>query len=131
MNAIEHTEISNTKMSRLPDQPVLPVGAGEQMHRLMQRLYPICRSITGAGVRDTLRIISDEIPLEIRNVASSEKVFDWTIPREWNIRDAYIRNSLGEKIVDFNNHNLHVVGYSAPLRRRMRLEQLKERLHTI
>ncbi len=101
------------------------------MHALITQLYPICRSITGEGVRETLRIIRENIPLEIREVPSGTKVFDWTVPREWNIRDAWIANSKGKRIVDFQRLNLHVVSYSMPVHRRMRLADLKEHLFTV
>lgn len=101
------------------------------MHALVRRLFPICRSITGEGVRETLRIIREHVPLEIQEVPSGTKVFDWNVPREWNIRDAWIKNAAGERIVDFKKLNLHVVSYSTPIKRRMRLAELKEHLFTI
>lgn len=101
---------------------------GTSMHRFISELYPICRSITGDGVRETLNRILDYIPLTICEVPSGLKVFDWTVPLEWNIRDAYIKNSRGERIVDFRVSNLHVVGYSVPVHARMNLSQLMEHL---
>ena len=101
------------------------------MHALMRRLFPICRSITGEGVRETLRIIREHVPIEIQEVPSGTKVLDWNVPREWNIRDAWIKNAAGERIVDFKKLNLHVVSYSTPIKRRMRLAELKEHLFTI
>jgi aminopeptidase-like protein len=100
----------------------------EQAYALISELYPICRSISGDGVRETLRIIGKHIPLEVREVPTGTRVFDWVIPREWNIQDAYIRNSRGEKIVDFNNSNLHVVNYSMPVRAKLSLQKLREHL---
>ena len=82
---------------------------GDRMHALAARLYPICRSITGNGVRQSLRILSEMIPLELHEVPSGTPVFDWTVPREWNIRDAYVANARGERVIDFRRHNLHVV----------------------
>jgi len=105
--------------------------AGKEMHALVTQLYPICRSITGAGVRETLGILQQLIPLSVREVATGTPVFDWTVPREWNIRDAYIKNSRGEKIVDFTHCNLHVVSYSTPFHARMRLDELKAHLFTL
>ena len=102
-----------------------PEEIGSKMGDLMADLYPLCRSITGQGLRDTLRRIQREIPIEIVEVPTGTQVFDWTVPREWNIRDAYIKNSRGEKIVDFKNHNLHVMSYSVPVRAQMTLEELK------
>jgi aminopeptidase-like protein len=108
-----------------------PALAGEEMYRLIEELYPICRSITGDGLRATLRRIQKEIPIAIREVASGTQVFDWTVPREWNIRDAYVKNSAGERVIDFRRSNLHVVNYSVPIRQRMTLSELKEHLHTL
>ena len=105
-------------------------GVGSEMHALITRLYPICRSITGNGVRETLRIIQKQIPIEIQEVPSGTKVFDWNVPREWNIRDAWIKNAAGERIVDFKKLNLHVVSYSTPIKRRMGFAELKEHLFT-
>jgi len=101
------------------------------MYRLIAELYPICRSITGDGVRETLRRVQKEIPLELREVPTGTQVFDWTVPREWNIRDAYVKNSRGERVIDFQKSNLYVVSYSVPLNRKMRLAELKEHLFTI
>ncbi len=105
--------------------------SGAEMHDLVARLYPICRSITGNGVRETLRIIQEHIPVDLHEVASGTKAFDWTVPKEWNIRDAWIKNSAGERLVDFQQLNLHVVSYSSPVQRRMRLAELKDHLFTI
>jgi aminopeptidase-like protein len=104
---------------------------GQEMRALIARLYPICRSITGNGVRETLALIREQIPIEVREVASGTKVFDWTVPREWNIRDAWIKNAAGDRLVDFQQLNLHVVSYSVPVRRRMRLAELREHLFTL
>lgn len=104
---------------------------GAQMHDLVRRLYPLCRSITGDGLRRTLAIIGESIPLEITEVPTGTKVLDWTIPREWNIRDASITGPDGRKVVDFHDNNLHVVGYSAPVEATMSLEELRGRLHTL
>ena len=103
----------------LPARAATP--RGEAMYALVRELYPICRSITGDGVRQTLARLKKEIPLEVHEVPSGTKVFDWTVPREWNIRDAYVKNSSGDRIIDFRSHNLHVVNYSIPVRGRMSL----------
>lgn len=108
-----------------------PSKAGEEMYRLITELYPICRSITGDGVRQTLKILGDVIPLEVNDIPSGTNVFDWTVPREWNINDAYILNAKGEKIVDFNQSNLHVLNYSTPMNKIVSLEELKQHLFTI
>ncbi len=94
-------------------------------------LYPICRSITGDGVRETLRRLQRLAPLTIHEVPSGTEVFDWTVPREWNIRDAYIKNDRGERVVDFQRSNLHVVSYSVPVRTRLSLERLRPHLFTL
>ncbi len=101
---------------------------GTRMHGLMTELFPICRSITGAGVRDTLRIVSDRVPLEIHEVPSGTAALDWTVPDEWNIDDAYVARD-GKRIVDFRQSNLHVVSYSEPVRRTMSLDELRPHLH--
>src|SRR5215469_6861351 len=93
------------------------------LHKLASRLFPICRSITGNGVRQTLTILNEYLPeLRIHEVPSGTKCFDWTIPDEWNIRDAFIQGPDGEKIVNFADSNLHVVGYSVPIDIRINLD---------
>src|SRR4051812_44634843 len=102
------------------------------MHAFAARLYPICRSITGSGVRDSLDLIREKLPaLEIREVPSGTPVYDWTVPREWNIRDAYIKDSRGRTVVDFRRSNLHVMSYSAPVHRTMSLGELSKHLYTL
>ncbi|MGH7278603.1 MAG: DUF4910 domain-containing protein [Candidatus Rokuibacteriota bacterium] len=97
----------------------------------MTELYPICRSITGDGVRETLRRIRRHIPLTVHEVPTGTPVFDWTVPNEWNIRDAYVKTSAGARVIDFRRSNLHVVSYSVPVRARMRLAELRQHLHTL
>jgi aminopeptidase-like protein len=104
---------------------------GEQMHSVMTELFPICRSITGDGVTQTLNIIKRDIPLSIRKIPTGTKVFDWEVPKEWNINEAYIKNSRGEKIIDFANSNLHVLNYSIPVDQSVTLNALKEHLYTL
>ena len=82
---------------------------GKEMHGFMVELYPICRSITGEGVRETLRAIRKRIPLEMHEVSSGTKVFDWTVPLEWNVTDAYVMNREGKRVIDFKAHNLHLM----------------------
>jgi aminopeptidase-like protein len=106
-------------------------GSAGEMRRLMTELYPICRSITGDGVRRTLEMVQQLVPLEVIEVPSGTAVFDWTVPKEWNIRDAYIKGPNGKKVVDVGEHNLHVVGYSVPVRQTMRLDELEEHLHSL
>ena len=103
---------------------------GEFMYSLAERLFPICRSITGDGVRETLKILSEVYPITIKEVPSGTKVFDWVVPKEWNIKDAYIEDEAGNKIIDFKNNNLHVMGYSLPVDRYVSLEELSEYLYT-
>ena len=105
--------------------------AGRRMYALIEELFPICRSITGDGIRETLRRLSCHIPLDIVEVPSGTQVFDWTVPKEWNIRDAWIANARGERVVDFAASNLHVVSYSVPVRRRMSLAELRPHLHAL
>ena len=112
-------------------QTIDPDSAAQEMSELMRRLYPICRSITGNGVRDTLKIIQEYIPLMMHEVPTGTKVFDWTVPKEWNINDAYIKNSKGHRIIDFRESNLHVMGYSVPVHARLSLSELKTYLHTL
>ena len=105
------------------------IPSGVKMHALATRLFPICRSITGDGVRKTLKILSEQIPLEIFEVPSGTQVFDWEVPREWNITDAYIKNAAGERVIDFANSNLHVLNYSIPVNQRVSLEELRRHLY--
>jgi aminopeptidase-like protein len=107
-----------------------PPSAGARMHALVAELYPICRSITGNGVRQTLDILRKTVPLEIHEVPSGTTVFDWTVPREWNIEDAYVKGPDGRRVVDFRQSSLHVVSYSIPVRARMTLAELRPHLFT-
>jgi aminopeptidase-like protein len=106
-------------------------SAGREIHDRIRLLYPICRSITGNGVRETLRLLASEIALGIHEVVSGTPVFDWQIPKEWNIRDAYIKDLNGKRVVDFNASNLHVVSYSVPVRARLSLSELQSHLFSI
>lgn len=107
------------------------MDCGHSMHQLVAELFPICRSITGEGVRETLRIIQRHIPLTIHEVPTGTKVFDWVVPQEWNIRDGYILDDRGIRIVDFRSNNLHVVGYSVPVDRIVSHSELQEHLHSL
>jgi aminopeptidase-like protein len=104
---------------------------GGAAYALVERLYPFCRSITGNGVRRSLRLLRETIPLALREVVSHTQAFDWTVPDEWNIRDAYIMNETGERLVDFRKSNLHVLNYSTPINRMMSLAELRPHLFTI
>lgn len=104
---------------------------GQRLVELIAELYPICRSITGDGVRETLRAIASRIPIEIREVPSGTAALDWTVPPEWNIREAWIADASGRRVVDFARHNLHVVSYSEPVRAKLPLSELRAHLHTL
>ena len=106
-------------------------SCGREMHALMAELFPICRSITGEGVRETLRAIRGRIPLTIFEVPSGTTAFDWIIPKEWNITDAYVLDESGKKIVDFQKSNLHVVGYSVPVNKTVSLSELQAHLYSL
>ncbi|WP_433549016.1 DUF4910 domain-containing protein [Streptomyces sp. CA-294286] len=106
-------------------------GAGEQMHALVERLYPLCRSITGDGVRATLDVVGEYLPLQVHEVPTGTQVLDWTVPQEWNIRDAYVADSAGNRVVDFAASSLHVLGYSVPVSTTMPLSELRAHLHTL
>jgi aminopeptidase-like protein len=104
---------------------------GGEIHALVSRLFPICRSITGEGVRRTLAILSEHADVAIREVPSGTNVFDWTVPQEWNLRSASIRTASGKTVVDIADSNLHLVGYSEPVARRMPLSDLRAHIHTL
>src|SRR4029077_14733781 len=108
-----------------------PTEIGQELYRFAVDLYPICRSITGNGIRRTLTMIRDRIPLEMSEVPSGTPVFDWTVPKEWNIRDAYIKRPDGKRVVDFRQHSLHILNYSTPVHAIMPLSQLKPHLFTL
>ena len=104
---------------------------GRELHGFAAELFPICRSITGNGIRSTLALIQKRIPLEISEVPTGTDVFDWTVPEEWNIRDAYIKDSAGKRVLDFLHSNLHVLNYSTPINRIMPLSELRPHLFTL
>lgn len=104
---------------------------GRQLHALVARLYPICRSITGEGVRQTLAILQETLPLAVHEVPTGTRAFDWTVPQEWHIGDAYIKDAQGVRLIDFRRSNLHVINYSVGVERRMRWRELKEHVHTL
>lgn len=106
------------------------VEVGVAMHVFMADLFPVCRSIMGPGIRETLARIRERVPIVIHEVPSGTRVFDWTIPREWHIRDAYVANLHGERVVDFRQSNLHVMSYSIPIRKRISRAELFAHLHT-
>jgi aminopeptidase-like protein len=104
---------------------------GQSIYCLISELYPICRSITGEGVRETLRRLKQIIPLTIHEIPTGTEVFDWTVPKEWNIRDAYVKDSDGNRIIDFHKSNLHVLNYSIPIHKMLPLPELKEHLFSL
>jgi len=120
-------------MTAVSDAPVAERGEslGGRMHTFLTELYPICRSITGDGLRATLLRIGAQIPLTLSEVPTGTPVLDWTVPNEWNIREAWIADRSGRRVVDFRRHSLHVVNYSAPMQARMPLAELRPHLHTL
>lgn len=106
-------------------------SAGEEMYTLAKKLFPICRSITGEGLRQSLRIIQEYIPLEIHEVPSGTPVFDWIVPKEWNIREAWVKDPEGKIVIDFKRNNLHILQYSTPVHEVMELEDLKKHLFSL
>jgi aminopeptidase-like protein len=112
-------------------RPVDFDDCGAAMHRLAAELFPICRSITGDGVRQTLAMLGRRVPLTLSEVPSGTRAFDWTVPPEWNVRDACILDESGERVVDFRRNNLHLVGYSAPVDVTLPLAELQDHLHSL
>jgi len=104
---------------------------GRDAYELMRRLFPLCRSLTGDGVRATFDVLAEEIPITRIEIPSGTRVFDWIVPEEWNVRDAYIASPDGTRVVDFRRSSLHVVSYSEPVRTTLPLDALRERLHTL
>lgn len=104
---------------------------GKKSYAMIEALYPICRSITGDGLRQSLRLLQSTVPLDVREIPSGTNVFDWTVPKEWNIRDAYIKDAAGRRVVDFRRNNLHVLNYSIPIHQTMFLKNLKDHLFTL
>jgi aminopeptidase-like protein len=105
-------------------------ATGARLEAFVRELFPICRSITGDGVRETLAAVAERIPLDMYEVPSGEPVLDWTVPNEWNVRDAYIARE-GRRVVDFQESNLHLVNYSKPFRGKLSLEELRPHLHSL
>jgi aminopeptidase-like protein len=109
------------------DEPLL----GRQLFECVADLYPLCRSITGDGVRETLSRVGSLIPLTVHEVPTGTAVFDWEVPEEWNIRDAYVKDPQGSRVIDFRDSNLHVLNYSRPVREVMSLTDLRPYLFTL
>ena len=104
---------------------------GDTLFALVSRLFPICRSITGPGVRQSLAILSDYADIAVREVPTGTQVFDWTVPQEWTVRNAHVRSASGRTVIDFAHSNLHLLNYSEPVNRRMSLAELRPHLHTL
>ena len=111
--------------------PALAEGSGAAMHAFCTELYPYLRSITGKGVRETLAGIGQHIPVIVTEVPSGTAVFDWTVPPEWTVREAWIKDAAGNRIVDIERHNLHLVNYSGPFRGRLKLAELRPHLFSL
>jgi aminopeptidase-like protein len=106
-------------------------SVGSEMFSLIKELYPLCRSITGDGTRKTLQMINRIIPLNITEVPTGTKVFDWFVPKEWNIKEAYLKDMNGRKLVDFRDSNLHVLNYSIPVNKKISIDELKKHLFSM
>jgi aminopeptidase-like protein len=106
-------------------------SVGTALYECAAELYPLCRSLTGDGLRETLRRLQRLVPLTLHEVPTGTAVFDWTVPKEWNIRDAWVKNIRGQRVIDFQRSNLHVVSYSVPVRRHMSFAELRPHLHTL
>jgi aminopeptidase-like protein len=121
-----------TTNKEISDLEVRQAGReGAELFEMVSALYPICRSITGNGLRESLRQLQKYVGLSLHEVPTGTQVFDWVVPKEWNIRDAYIKDSRGTRIVDFRRSNLHVVNYSIPVRQKMRLSELRKHLFAL
>lgn len=113
-----------------PGSP-MPKDVSSEMHAFLTELFPICRSITGDGLRQTLQAIKRHIPLQLHEIPTGAQAFDWTVPKEWKIKDAFIEDEMSHRIVDFKRNNLHVVGYSVPVNRWLSLSELEEHLYSL
>jgi aminopeptidase-like protein len=127
ISGVERRGVSVSKLAR--GAPLRDLGRA--MHAFIADVFPLCRSITGDGLRSTLRRIGEIVPLEMTEVPSGTRAFDWTVPREWNVRDAWVADGRGQRVIDFRRSNLHVMSYSVPVRRRLSLEELRPHLHSL
>ena len=121
----------DTGAVRVAERAIPQPSNGKTIYDLAARLYPLCRSLAGDGVRETLAIIGEHLPLTVHQVPSGTPLYDWKAPQEWIIREAYIADRSGNRVVDFARHNLHVVNFSIPMRTRMPFSTLKEHIHTL
>lgn len=108
-----------------------PQAIGQELYGFAAQLYPICRSITGDGIRRTLGMIGERIPLQFSEVSTGTPIFDWTVPKEWNVRDAYIKDAAGRRVVDFQQNSLHVLNYSTSIHAKMPLSELRKHLFAL
>ena len=104
---------------------------GRDAFELVRRLFPLCRSLTGEGVRATFDVLAEQLPIRRTEIPSGTSIFDWIVPDEWNLRDAYVAAGDGTRVIDYRHSTLHVVSYSEPVRTRLTLDELRERLHTL
>ena len=118
-------------MKKTTDFPLLTPISLNEMESYFDRLWPVCRSISGNGLRQSFEILQELIPLELKEYPTGMEVFDWQIPKEWNIREAYIITPDGEKICDFQLNNLHIVNYSIPFEGELTWDELKEHIYTL
>lgn len=108
------------------------IDEGREMYKMCEELFPICRSITGNGVRKTFEILQKKVPdFKITEVPTGTSAFDWEVPKEWNIKDAYVENESGQKVIDFKKTNLHVLGYSTPIDKWMSRDELMTHIYTL
>lgn len=120
------------QLTQLPaKQASQPIILAEEADSLFQTLFPICRSITGNGVRRTLDLLRQVVDFEVKEIPSGTACYDWTVPDEWNIRGAYLETTDGERVLDFADSNLHVVNYSAPVDQTLTFDELDTHLHTL
>jgi aminopeptidase-like protein len=103
---------------------------GDSIYDFVKQIFPICRSIMGDGNRQTLSLIREQIPIQIHEVPTGYTAYDWEVPKEWKINDAYVLSPGGQKIIDFKKNNLHVVNYSIPVDMEIDLSELQEHLHS-
>ena len=130
MPASKDPEGLGALLARLDEDAL--AASGERAYAFAEEVFPICRSITGNGVRRTLAAIRDRCPeLEVHEVPTGTPVLDWTVPKEWNVEEAWIRGPGGEKVVDFADHNLHLLSYSVPVHRKLSLEELQDHLFSL
>ena len=118
-------------MTKISGKDNMKNQIGKEMYELLEYLFPLNRSISGNGVRETLRIIQNHIPIKVHEVPSGTEVFDWVVPKEWNVADAYVMDETGNKIIDFQKNNLHLVGYSVPVNKIVTLSELQEHLYSL